>query len=215
MNRSKNWRLYAASVGGLVIVVALWRWITTSPTLEAAAKRELDCAAREDSGCLMGYLTPEERAGLSLDQPKIQRLLSEYVGPAYREQTTGAAQETVTPLKDSGMLAISRSWHRDRLPPAERTCLMAATPDGPRQVNQIRSLILQTMLTKYRRSADEHQILAWLRGISADRDKLLVLGFNGIFDPDTKQVTDWSTLRENLFRKAKDHHIKDPILGLD
>lgn len=164
----------------------------------------MDCQIKSDAGCLMEFALLDEVKAQSITQAKLEHLLTDYVLPAYRTGGKDEPSESTTPLRDTGELILTRRWsfgNRSSVLVAH----VATTRDGAKAPNLIRGLIFLTMITKYQRSPDEHQILSWIRGIAADEKRLRSLGFDGVYDRESKQVIDWTTLRKNFIHKAMDH----------
>jgi hypothetical protein len=191
-----------------LIGLLVWKVFFASNSLEEDARRVMACQQTTDAGCLIEYMLPEEVKAQGITRDKLQRLLVDYIRPAYGglldQKPTSQLGE---PSRESGSYHYTVRWVRSNRPTAVMGSGVFATRAGAKAAMLVRNMIFLAMLTKYRRSNDEHQILSWIRGFRADAQELRSLGFDGLYNPAKKEVETWEVLYADSIRKARTHGI--------
>ena len=184
-------------MGALALLGVAWfvkaRFFPRS--LESEARRALDCAQAGDGACLAGYELATETRAYGLGKVGMTRLLREYVNPAFRT-AEGHPTEEISPFREQGEVTLIRRWPRSgSSEPLERSVSVAATPEGAKSGQLVRSVVLNAWYASYHRDGDSGSYPAFIRGIDHDGARLTALGLEGFYNPDSGSLVRWSAIR--------------------
>lgn len=203
-NKPKKQLLIAAAVVSAAAIIALiWMLAFSNRSLEADARRNLDCRLKGDGGCLMQYIFPEEAKAQDVTEKKLADLLNEYIVPSFSGIKNVPHREELSPDKSHGSVVLSYVWPNNSF----ISSLICITEENPKEPNLVRTLIYDTMAIKYQRSKDEYKMLPIIRGIKRDASTLTRLGFNGIYNTNTHAIQTWEDLEREMIEKGKQHKV--------
>ncbi|MBS1723915.1 MAG: hypothetical protein JSS66_13285 [Armatimonadetes bacterium] len=194
-------------MAALAICALVLGWIylprLTAPSVEATARRALDCSIRADADCVFDLAMDDERAAYSLTRESNRDLFEALIKPVMNVGSQGPAECTVN---HDQAICTSEVTLKDGRKMTFQGIAMK-TPVGPRSQAIVGTCMLMAAAAKYPMPAyaslNQRKIYAWTSLCEKDGPSLDRIGIKGFYKSPKTGLIPWTRWRAELEQKSQ------------